>query len=345
MNPDKRKALYILGNKLNVEQIRPKLKDHCKLRHAWATREAAYQAKLKLAAGNKITIYEVEGSELKPRRVVKYSKYPLAFVDKQRALDYLESIKQEFDYTITKSSISVFYGEEEFTMTASDKRFPIVAKACLEGDFGTIMKMADFKSVLADNNIDYDNNKTHDGEDIPEGFKNNVTKCLKHDPNSPAVKNFWNRLEKNPDQGVRENLYKFLAYHGMALVEDGRFLAYKYVNSHFYDQYTGTVDWGIGNRVVQERSTVVANPNMPCSSGLHVGAWAYVQSSSTIIIVCVDPEHVVSVPNDYSHQKMRCCEAISVKTTDSIVEDMIVPSSFVPEPVNTVMAPNVAASV
>jgi hypothetical protein len=345
MNPDKRKALYLLDEELNVKQIRPKLREHCKFRHAWTAKEDALKASLKLANGNKITIYEVEGNELKSRRIVKYSKYPLAFVDKQRALDYLESIKQQFDYTITKSSISVFYGEEEFTMTASDKRFPIVAKACLEGDFGTIMKMADFKAILSESNIDYDNNKTHDGEEIPKGFRDNVTKCLKHDPNSPAVKNFWNRLEKNPEQGVRENLYKFLAYHGMALVEDGRFLAYKYVNSNFYDQHTGSVDWGVGNRVQQERSTVVVNPDVACSSGLHVGAWDYVRGNRTKIIVCVDPKHVVSVPNDYSHQKMRCCEAISVKTTDSIVEDMIVPSSFVPEPVKTVMAPNVAASV
>ena len=57
------------------------------------------------------------------------------------------------------------------------------------------------------------------------------------------------------------------------------------------------------------RNRVSDDPNTPCHFGLHVGSLEYAQSfGERVVIVRVDPEHVVCVPYDCTSQKMRVCE-------------------------------------
>ena len=59
------------------------------------------------------------------------------------------------------------------------------------------------------------------------------------------------------------------------------------------------------------RNEVNDNPNLACQAGFHVAnfsfAWSY-GSGGHMIMVSVDPQMVVSMPNAYEFTKMRVCE-------------------------------------
>jgi hypothetical protein len=82
------------------------------------------------------------------------------------------------------------------------------------------------------------------------------------------------------------------------------------VRKDYRDDRTGTFDNTPGNIVEMDRKDVTVDRHETCSSGLHVGAIAYLSSmygGGTWLEVLVDPSDVVSVPFDYNNQKMRVC--------------------------------------
>ena len=81
----------------------------------------------------------------------------------------------------------------------------------------------------------------------------------------------------------------------------------------FTDWHTKRMSIKLGQVVQMDRNKCDSDPYQTCSTGLHVGAPGYVKgfngSSSRFILAClVNPTHVVAVPEDYSFEKMRCCE-------------------------------------
>lgn len=134
---------------------------------------------------------------------------------------------------------------------------------------------------------------------------------------------FAENLYQNPDPRVIEQLYKFLEHKNMPITDDGCFLAYKGVGSDYYSRTSGDIKvlkgkvkdgriWnGVGAHVVVARPQVCADPNIGCSSGLHVGSWEYAdgfKGDGHLMVVKTNPKHVCSVPTDCSYQKCRACE-------------------------------------
>jgi hypothetical protein len=64
----------------------------------------------------------------------------------------------------------------------------------------------------------------------------------------------------------------------------------------------------VGDVVRMPRGEVVDNPNAHCSHGLHVGTFNFAKGYGGTMLLCkIDPENVVSVPNDSSGRKIRVC--------------------------------------
>jgi len=126
---------------------------------------------------------------------------------------------------------------------------------------------------------------------------------------------FLERAIKSDRFVVVEQLVKFLKACGCTITEDGCFLGYKSVRSDYMDKHSGTICNQVGAEIPRkERWEVDDDPNSHCSKGYHVGALAYAGPGGTFngsgdhVMICkVAPEDVVSVPNDYSGQKLRCC--------------------------------------
>lgn len=122
---------------------------------------------------------------------------------------------------------------------------------------------------------------------------------------------FMENIAKNPSYRSVCELYDFLEHKNMPITSDGHFLGYKAVRGDFRDKYTGTIDNSIGKVVTMERAKVDDERANECSAGLHVGALDYASNyggtGDRMLIVKVNPADAVSVPKDYSYQKLRVC--------------------------------------
>ena len=76
----------------------------------------------------------------------------------------------------------------------------------------------------------------------------------------------------------------------------------------------------MGDPVTMPREECDSDPDVTCSSGLHVGSMAYVHDfghgDSVVLEVLVSPRNVVAVPTDYDNTKMRTCEYYPIAITN-----------------------------
>lgn len=133
---------------------------------------------------------------------------------------------------------------------------------------------------------------------------------------------FVEKLAANPSFRSRQQLYAFIEANGVTLASDGDMVLYKGVradeNGGFTsihrgtawvngEQVNGYIPANVGDVVTMPRADISDDPNVACHVGLHCGAWQYASSfgGGNTITVKVNPAHVVCVPNDHSHQKIR----------------------------------------
>ena len=128
---------------------------------------------------------------------------------------------------------------------------------------------------------------------------------------------FLDRVMKNPSYRAVQGLYQFLEAGPLPLTIEGTFLAYKKVrrlgDGRIVDIYTKAMDNSPGTVVSMPRNMVDEDPDRTCSAGLHVCSHSYLPHFGSgewdvVVLVEVDPEHVVAVPRDYNDAKMRCCQ-------------------------------------
>jgi hypothetical protein len=141
-----------------------------------------------------------------------------------------------------------------------------------------------------------------------------LMEMLEAGENATPWANFLNNLMKNPSERARECAFNFLDNHATPLTPDGCFVAWKYVLADFGSAHAnpdGTrVDNTPGLTVEMDRKLVNHDPNVTCSTGLHVCASPYLggyTQREKIVKVKVNPRDICAVPKDYSFQKMRVC--------------------------------------
>lgn len=98
------------------------------------------------------------------------------------------------------------------------------------------------------------------------------------------------------------------------------------------DVYTEQIVQKAGDYVYTHEEQVNPDPTQTCSYGLHVGAWNYVSNKKCIAKVIVNPEDVVSVPNDYNGMKLRTKGYTIVEILEyPKLEDFVDAEGFMPE--------------
>ena len=124
---------------------------------------------------------------------------------------------------------------------------------------------------------------------------------------------FLENLQKNPAKHAVDELYLWLERGRMPITERGNFLAYKKVREDYtsYHPAPGGKSFrnDIGTFVDMPRNKVDDNRNRTCSQGLHFCSWdylpSYMGSSGKVVLVEINPAHVVSIPSDYNNAKGR----------------------------------------
>lgn len=164
---------------------------------------------------------------------------------------------------------------------------------------------------------------------------------------------FMRRLERNPSQASRSQLFGWLKAGGFTLTTDGYIVGYKSVrgdgrSAHqgrepvtvihqdgSIETVTGHVPYPVGATVSMDRDLVDDDRDSACSVGLHVGTFGYAETfSEEMLVVLVDPADVVSVPTDARSQKMRVCRLFVAarhdgdQLTDAVIENIYTVPDF-----------------
>ena len=123
--------------------------------------------------------------------------------------------------------------------------------------------------------------------------------------------NFLDTIQNCSSSHVYDRLFLFISKNDLAISKDGRSIyAWKVIGSNYKDKYTNTIDNSIGQYVSMPRNKVTIDNNISCSSGLHVASLDYLRScyantGDRLVIVRVNIEDIVSIPNDYEGSKIR----------------------------------------
>ena len=155
-----------------------------------------------------------------------------------------------------------------------------------------------------------------DETEVDEFFSKKIIQANNEGKKFEHVINFWKRLQLNPSETTKKELYDYLIHNGLPLTKEGYFVSYKTVRMDYYSNFNyreGNPDNVLnkpGTWVIFDRSKVDPNRDRTCSNGLHAANYHYATKeygSPKCITLIIDPADVVTIPSDYNDQKMRTC--------------------------------------
>lgn len=244
---------------------------------------------------------------------------------------------------IDQQSIIVCEGAASVLIAASDPTYGPVRRYLVDEhgeDFATVRNLVDrFRTgvkqaaVEAVAVVDGDTDDaeaepyriTH-GDPVEEVVLAAAIRLTNADADMAPLGAFLRRLERNPSQASRSQLFGWLKAGGFTLTTEGLIVGYKSVRADGRSAHagrepvtvqaqdgsvqtvTGHVPYPVGATVWMARDLVNDDRDSACSVGLHVGTYSYAEHfSEQMLVVLVDPADVVSVPTDSNAQKMRVC--------------------------------------
>lgn len=240
---------------------------------------------------------------------------------------------------IDDNSIIVRSGDETLIVSASDPTYTAVRRYLLDErgeDFDELRAMIDgirvpVKSAAADAvaAVDGDEGSAYrieHGDPVEEIILASALRVARENADMAPLGRFLQRLENNPSQASRSQLFGWLKAGGFTITTDGMIVGYKSVRSDGRssnggrepvtvayqggrsETITGHIPYPLGAWVSMPRELVDDNRDSACSVGLHVGTYNYAENfSEKMLVVLVDPADVVSVPRCSGAQKMRVC--------------------------------------
>lgn len=210
-------------------------------------------------------------------------------------------------YTLSPSAITVLVNHVPYFIEKSDARFKKAVSLAKKQLFDELVNLLDITKFMR-GTVEVKNGVVcYDGKPLYNALTERIIFYQANGLNVKPLEKFLQRVMKNVNDYVRDQLFKFLDREHLQITDDGAFLAYKYVNSYYRDVHTNTVDNSVGAK--PPVINVDPNPNATCSFGYHVGSYEYATSNMPTeghIMVCkVNPEDVGSVPVDAQAQKCR----------------------------------------
>ena len=223
---------------------------------------------------------------------------------------------------ITDSTITLIAETGPSVIGKSHPNFYKIKKALLQKNFLEVENMLDVKNgykEFSNGRIAVDgDNLIYNGTIVHNVLTQRIVEMIHNGDEATPMLNFLVNLMDNPSEGSIDQLYTFLEHENLPITEDGCFLAYKAINRDYTDKYTGTISNKVGDKVKMPYEEVTADPTKHCSSGLHCGSIDYVRSYGSfktdengehtgdrLVTVKVNPNAVVSVPEDSDRQKVR----------------------------------------
>lgn len=176
-----------------------------------------------------------------------------------------------------------------------------------------------------------------DGDEIDNALTKQVIHFLDagvEDVKWKSLVRFFENVQANENEHSKEQLYRWLNTHNIAINPEGLIVGYKGVARDGNGGYVsimsgkamvdgevkeGNIPNPIGAVIEMPRSEVHHDPAVGCHQGLHVGTYDYARgfSRAGVLEVHVNPRDVVSVPTDSGDAKMRVCRYTVVQEIDA----------------------------
>lgn len=218
------------------------------------------------------------------------------------------------NYIITDETITAVINGKSYTIRRDHANAKMVINAIAEGraegDVEQLMDITKALDAYLGNSVEVKEGSVyHRGEVVDERIARRILNFMEEDLPVEPMTRFLENLYNNPSHNSRAQLYQFLEHKNMPITEDGCFLAYKSVDENYMDHHTGKFSNRVGQILTIARRSVDDNPENGCSYGFHAGSLEYASSfgggNRRVVIVKINPEDVVSVPNDCEFQKLR----------------------------------------
>ena len=233
-------------------------------------------------------------------------------------------------YIVTENAITVIWEGKPYTVNKDNPNYQGLRNALFQGDYTKLGDFLDIKRKIADffhGNIKIVDEQVYYCSHLLHGVV--IEKLLEFlragmDDAKPIL-NFIEKLMTNPSKNSVDQLYTFLSYKSLPLTAEGNVIAYKGVRDDYFSKNgntntivikgivddNGHISNKVGCVIEVARNNVDDNKDNHCSYGLHVGSYDYARdwasSDGRIMMVEFDPADAVSVPTDYSFQKLRVC--------------------------------------
>jgi len=236
--------------------------------------------------------------------------------------EFPEKNVHEWDYTLTKNELTIFCDGEPRSITKGYPKFNRFKRTLIEEDFSDtileeyydLLNLSKFVETFSEGNltVNHEQGKVFYGSfEIKNSITDRMMGMLSNQENVKPLVRFLDKLLMNPKEGIVNELYSFLQHNDINISEEGDIIGFRSVRKDWTDFRTGEMDNSIGTVVTMPRHLVDDNPEITCSSGLHVAAFEYASTfgnNARLLKVKVNPSDVVSIPVDYNGQKMRCCK-------------------------------------
>lgn len=229
---------------------------------------------------------------------------------------------------INLTSFTVFINNQQYSANTSHPKYGELLQTIKDNDATRFLEIFDFKpeSLINKNGFSMKDNQVYwNGELLHNNISTRIIAMVNEGFETDSMVKFLENLMQNPSRQSIQELYDFLSNSNLPITEDGCFLAYKSVvrysgapftdknnrqvnNGDLVDKYTRTLRNNIGDVLEMARNEVDDDRRQNCSYGYHAGGLHYVTHSyigDQVLIVKINPKDVVSVPLDYSCQKLR----------------------------------------
>lgn len=240
---------------------------------------------------------------------------------------------------MTQNSAAVIYKDKPYTITAHHPRFKEIVAAIRTRKHAKLLELLDLKEAVkqySDGGVVIKGGKvTWHGKEVRSSIADRILEHIEQKIDHKPLVRFFQKLQANPVEFVKQDLFGFLENKGIPLTPDGDFLAYKRVKHDWKDFHTGSVLNKPGTVVSLPRSKADSS-RKECSSGLHVAALPYARdeyhSGAGRLLLCqVSPKDVVAVPPDYNQQKMRTIRYKVIREYKDVepIKDAVTKEKFV----------------
>jgi hypothetical protein len=256
------------------------------------------------------------------------------------------------------TNVVAIVNNKQYSANSTHPNWDKILAAIREGNAALLARVIDIKNAITDytqGKVNIVGNEVFYGTTRINGpVVDRVLDFLNNNlPVGPLLK-FIDKLYGNPSSRAVKELYNFLQHKNLPITSDGNFQAYKGLSANFYSIHAGslvllhgTTDSdghiynGVGETIECERNAVDDNKDRICSYGLHAGSLEYARNYARgkLVIVEINPAHVIAIPTDYEAQKLRTCKykvvAEYTHDLDSVYVETQAPQTETPREVET----------